>query len=102
MAINVGEALNAYRSTLKGLESGDATPAKATGGGFGDILGNMLNDGIDSLKAADKVSLAAVQGKASINEIVTATSSAEMALQTVVSIRDKLVTAYQELMRSGI
>lgn len=101
MAINVGEALNAYRSTLKGLE-GDSAPAKATGGGFGDILGNMLNDSVDSLKNADKVSLAAVQGKASINEIVTATSSAEMALQTVVSIRDKLVTAYQELMRSGI
>jgi flagellar hook-basal body complex protein FliE len=43
-----------------------------------------------------------VSGKAGINEIVSAVSSAEVALQTVVAIRDKFVNAYQELMRTGI
>jgi flagellar hook-basal body complex protein FliE len=62
----------------------------------------MLGDTVDSLKQSDKVSLAAVQGKASINEVVTAVNSAEFALQTVVTIRDRVIAAYQELMRSAV
>ena len=102
MVINVADALNAYRTGIKGLEGKDnATPVSGSDS-FGSILGNVLGDMTDSLKHADQVGIAAVQGKANINEIVSAMSAAEVSLQTVVSIRDKLVSAYQELMRSGI
>jgi flagellar hook-basal body complex protein FliE len=99
MVVNVADALSSYRSVVKGLEGNNNA---ASGTSFGDILGGVLDKTVDSLKEADKVSLAAVHGKATLNEIVTAVSSAETALQTIVSIRDRLVGAYQELMRSGV
>jgi flagellar hook-basal body complex protein FliE len=103
MVINVAEALNSYRSTVKGLDANkDGLNNIAAGSSFGDILGGVLDNTVDTLKNAEKVSLDAVKGKASINEIVSAVSSAEVALQTVVSIRDRLISAYQELMRSGV
>ncbi len=104
MVLNVGEVLKSYRNTLKALDEGaDAGAAAPTGGAqFGDILGNMLKGTADSLHESEKVSLSAVQGKASINEVITAVSSAEAALQTVVTIRDRVIAAYQELMRSAV
>ncbi|NDE90115.1 MAG: flagellar hook-basal body complex protein FliE [Alphaproteobacteria bacterium] len=104
MVLNVGEVLKSYRNTLKALDDGAGATdgAVAPGGGFGNILGNMLGDTVDTLKKSENVSLAAVQGKASINEVITAVSSAEAALQTVVTIRDRVIAAYQELMRSAV
>ncbi|HVY12910.1 MAG TPA: flagellar hook-basal body complex protein FliE [Alphaproteobacteria bacterium] len=101
MAINVGDVLSAYRSTLQNVEKGEG-PQGVSSGTFSDILGGVMDHTMDSLKNAEKVSMAAVNGKAGINEIVSAVSSAEVALQTVVAIRDKFVSAYEELMRSGI
>lgn len=102
MVVNVGEVLKSYRNTLKTLDEGADAGAPAGGGQFGDILENMLGNTADSLHQSEKISLAAVQGKASINEVITAVSSAETALQTVVTIRDRVIAAYQELMRSAV
>lgn len=103
MVLNVGEVLKSYRNTLKALDEG-AGGSAPTGSenAFGNILGNMLNNTVDSLHNSEKVSFAAIQGKASVNEVITAVSSAEAALQTVVTIRDRVVAAYQELMRSAV
>lgn len=103
MVVNVGDVLKSYRNTIKTLDEGAGSTVDAgKTGQFGDILGNMLNGTVDSLKTSEKVSLSAVQGKASINEVITAVSSAETALQTVVTIRDRVIAAYQELMRSAV
>ena len=103
MVMNVGEVLKSYRNTLKALDEGAGGSDSAQGAGqFGNILGSMLGNTVDSLKQSEKVSMAAVQGKASINEVITAVSSAEVALQTVVTIRDRVIAAYQELMRSAV
>ena len=75
---------------------------KVGGSDFGSVLEGVLGNTMEQLKQADKVSMAAVQGKANINEVVSAVSSAEVALQTVVAIRDRVISAYQELMRSGV
>ncbi len=101
MAINIADALNAYKTSLKGMDT-ENEAAPAGGSSFGDMLGGMLKTSMDSLKAADKVSMDAVAGKASVNQIVTAVSTAEVELQKLIGIRDRLLSAYQELMRSGI
>lgn len=102
MVVNVGQVLNSYRTTMKNVESGTPGVNKVGGEGFDDILKGVLEGTVDSLQNAEKVSMAAVQGKANINEVITAVSSAEVALQTVVTIRDKIIAAYQELMRSAV
>ena len=44
----------------------------------------------------------AIAGGGNLTEVATAVSHAELALQTAVSIRDKVVQAYQDVMRMPI
>lgn len=83
------------------LGTGDAGKAKAAGG-FGEMLGEALQSTLDASKTAEMTSAKAVAGKADITDVVTAVSNAEMALDTVVSIRDKVISAYQEIIRMPI
>lgn len=78
-------------------------PAVATGApDFGSVLANVAADAMDTLKASESTALAGMQGKASAQEIVQAIMSAEQTLQTALAIRDKAVSAYQEISRMTI
>lgn len=104
MAImNAGSILEAYRSTLKAAEGGTQGLDKIAGSaGFGSVLENVMGNTVESLRNAEQVGMAAVKGKASINDVVTALSAADTALQTIVTIRDRIMTAYQELARTAV
>jgi flagellar hook-basal body complex protein FliE len=45
---------------------------------------------------------AAAQGKANIVDVVTAVSESEVAIDTLVSVRDKVISAYEEIMKMPI
>ena len=53
-------------------------------------------------RQSETVSIQAVANQADLNEIVTAVNNAEMTLQTVIAVRDKVIQAYQEIMRMPI
>jgi flagellar hook-basal body complex protein FliE len=53
-------------------------------------------------KAAEGQMVAQAQGKAQLIDVVTAVSSAEQSLNTVMAIRDQVISAYQEIMRMPI
>jgi flagellar hook-basal body complex protein FliE len=74
----------------------------APGGGFGDILKSAMSDVMKSTKTAETQIAAQVQGKAQLIDVVTAVSSAEQSLSTVMAIRDQVIGAYQEIMRMPI
>jgi len=48
------------------------------------------------------MSAQAVTGEADLTDVVAAITSAELTLQTVVAVRDRLISAYQEIMRMPI
>ncbi len=77
---------------------------KAASGGqdFGDMLKGVLNDTVHASKAAETQIKAGVQGKAEMIDVVTAISSAESSLETVMAVRDQVIAAYQEIMRMPI
>ena len=54
------------------------------------------------MKAGEQMSARAVTGEASLPEVVQAVNAAELTLSTVVAVRDRLITAYQEIMRMPI
>jgi flagellar hook-basal body complex protein FliE len=93
-------AINAYAQAAKmGGASG------AAGGGassFGDILGGVLNDAVASGKVAEAKAASLVQGKGDLVDVVSAVNAAEMSLETVVAIRDKVIAAYQDILRMPI
>jgi flagellar hook-basal body complex protein FliE len=70
--------------------------------GFDTVIKQVATDAIGTLKAGEAASISAVQGKESARRVVEALMSAEQALQTAVAVRDKVVQAYQEVVRMSI
>ncbi|MCK6418475.1 MAG: flagellar hook-basal body complex protein FliE [Alphaproteobacteria bacterium] len=74
------------------------------GGGpsFIQFLKEGVRDSIQTFKAGETMAARAVTEDADITDVVQAVNAAEITLQTVVALRDRLVGAYQELMRMPI
>lgn len=105
MAAIPSAAISAYMQAAKmGTGAGDAAAnATAVGGSsFGDMLSGVLNDAAQNGRAAELKASGAIQGKGDLVDVVTAVQAAEVSLETVVAIRDKVIAAYQEIMRMPI
>jgi flagellar hook-basal body complex protein FliE len=74
----------------------------AGSGSFGQILQGVIGDVASAGSAADKQTAQAVQGQSDIVNVVTAVAESELALETMVSVRDRMITAYEEIMRMPI
>ena len=69
---------------------------------FGDVLRQTAVDSIQTLRAGESASARAVSGEATLPEVVQAITASEITLQTVVAVRDRVITAYQEMMRMPV
>ena len=70
--------------------------------GFDAMLGRAVDNGIQQIRDAERVSSAGLTGHASTVELATAMARAEVALQATIAVRDRVVAAYQEVMRMPI
>ncbi|MFZ1660707.1 MAG: flagellar hook-basal body complex protein FliE [Paracoccaceae bacterium] len=93
------------RSRLASLSYAQARPAtapeataRAEGGAFGNLLGSFA----DTLKAGEETAKAAMSGGADPHSLVQALASSELAVETAVTLRDKVVEAYQEILRMPV
>ncbi len=102
MAVNIPNAVAAYDQAVRQQQEPGLEPRDGAGGGFADVLRGAVNDGVETLNQAEKVSRAAAAGKADVNEVITAVSEAELTLQTVVALRDRVIQADQEILRMPI
>jgi flagellar hook-basal body complex protein FliE len=107
MAVIPSVAVNAYQMLSK--IGGDATatpgitPANVPGApSFGDFLSNAVKDTVSSLKGGEQAAMKQVAGQSDIVDVVTAVNNAEITLDTVVAVRDKVIGAYQDIMRMPI
>ena len=83
-----------------GAPASDGQDAEATqGDDFGSLVKAGLQAAVDASKKSETLSKQAIAGKADIREVVTAVNNAELTLQTVVAVRDKVVSAYNDIMR---
>ena len=100
-------AAKAYAATQaqasKGLGGlGGGASGLSDGGGFGDMVKSAMNDVMQQTRNAESQMKAQVQGKAELIDVVTAISSAEASLETVMAVRDQVISAYQEILRMPI
>ena len=98
--INPAQAANAYGSTSKTIDAPGLDSGKKDS--FSDILRNTAVKGIETLRAGEAASAKAVSGEATLPEVVQAVTASEVTLQTVVAVRDRMITAYQEIMRMPV
>ncbi|MBB4051482.1 flagellar hook-basal body complex protein FliE [Devosia subaequoris] len=76
--------------------------APAAGGNFADLLAQNVQGVVDQGKVSDQMALDMVSGKANVVDMVTALSETEMAIESMVTLRDKVISAYEEIMRMPI
>lgn len=90
------QAAAAYRATQQqGAVGGESE-------GFGATLQRAMEQAVDLGRSADAASTQALLGQGSVTDVVLAVSRAELALQTATTLRDKVVAAYQDVMRMPI
>jgi flagellar hook-basal body complex protein FliE len=70
--------------------------------GFEEILKSAMSDAVQSSRNAEIQMQSQVQGKADLVDVVTAISSAQTSLQTVMAVRDQVLAAYQQIMQMPI
>ena len=100
----------AYRVALNqpgaaGAAGADAAAKTAGGGaegGFAAALEEAATSAMETLQKSETVSMQAAAGEADLLEVVSAVNDAEATLRTVVSVRDKVVQSYQEILRMPI
>jgi flagellar hook-basal body complex protein FliE len=73
-----------------------------SGGDFGATLQRALQGATETLHEADARSVEALSGGGSLTDLVTALSRAELTLQTATAVRDRVVQAYQDIMKMPI
>jgi flagellar hook-basal body complex protein FliE len=96
-ALRLNPAIAAYTQALQR----PATDAAATPT-FGALLEQTLGEAVDAGHKGEAIATAAVSGQTSLQEVVEAVNAAELTLQTVVAVRDRMIAAYQEILRMPI
>ena len=106
MAVLPAAAAAAYQSIAKmGIDTTAATSNVASAGGagsFSDFLTDAVKDSIGTMKQGEKMAAKQVAGQADIVDVVNSVNAAEITLDTVVAVRDKVVAAYQSIMNMPI
>jgi flagellar hook-basal body complex protein FliE len=107
MAVLPAAAAAAYQAVanIGSAGAGGATTPGAIGAGTGDFsnfLQTALKDGLGTMKQGETMAARQVAGQANIVDVVNAVNQAEITLDTVVAVRDKVVQAYQSIMNMPI
>ena len=94
--MRTAQALSAYQSI-------DGSSGGAPGGGdFSAFLSKSLQGAVQSSQQADTQAMQAISGKGDLTEVVAAVSRAQLALQSTVAIRDRVIQAYQDVIKMPI
>jgi len=102
MVMNIADAISAYRQPGGSLAKAAGASSDDGGGSFADALKGYADDAVSALKDGEKAATAGASGKADLASVVTAINNAELMLQTVVTIRDKVISAYQSIVQTSV
>ena len=104
--VNFANAVAAYAQGVGRATGGDDGPTaaqKAAGGpSFAQFVGDALVSARDTALAAERDSALAVKGQIGLNDLVVSVSNAEVSLESVLAVRDRVITAYQDILRMPI
>ena len=93
---------------LQELQAGGAAAPAATqptpaGGGFGETLQNALASVSETQRNASSISEAYERGQVhDVTQVMLARQESGVAFEATLQVRNKLLSAYQEIMRMGV
>jgi flagellar hook-basal body complex protein FliE len=97
-------AANAYASLAKLTSPAGGLGRSAESGGpsFGAILKDALGSVMDAGRKSDAQTVAMASGKANVMDVVTAVAETDVAVSTLVSVRDRVIQSYEDIMKMPI
>jgi flagellar hook-basal body complex protein FliE len=103
--VNPASAIAAYSSTARAAmpqATAEGIQQAPVGPTFSSLVTSAAESALQTSKTAESMSMQAVAGNAEMSDVVTAVANAEVTLQTVVSVRDRVVAAYQDIIKMPI
>jgi len=97
-------AASAYANVAKLASSSPLSGGEESGGGtsFASVLKQAIGSVNETGHKSDMQTRAVAAGKANMVDVVTAVSETEVAIDAVVAVRDKIIAAYQDIMKMPI
>jgi flagellar hook-basal body complex protein FliE len=84
------------------VRSPAAAVAPTQGPSFDQALAQAVGSAVDTLQTGEAVAIQGVEGAVPPMKVVESVMEAQRSLQSVLAIRDKAVSAYQEIARMAI
>jgi flagellar hook-basal body complex protein FliE len=100
VAANAYAALSQLGKPSAGLGV-DVAP-QGDGVNFGSVLKDVMTSVTAAGQKSDVQATAVAQGKANMIDVVTAVAESETAIQALVSVRDKVIAAYEDILKMPI
>jgi flagellar hook-basal body complex protein FliE len=69
---------------------------------FGKMVGDAAENALQTVRNSEQVATSGVSGNADVQQVVQALSDAELTMQSVVAVRDKVLGAYNDIMKMTI
>jgi flagellar hook-basal body complex protein FliE len=101
-SIAAGAYANLARLATPSATAGQAVGGANTGQSFGEMLRGAVGSVVEAGRNSDTQSQAMAAGKANVVDVVTAVAETEVAVEAMVAVRDKIIAAYEEIMRMPI
>jgi flagellar hook-basal body complex protein FliE len=101
-------AANAYANLARILDTGGTGGAGKTsdsgssGPSFGELLKDAIGNVMEGGRKSDAQTVAMASGKANVMDVVTAVAETDVKVSTLVSVRDKVIQAYEDIMKMPI
>ena len=107
MSVPFSAATSAYSAASKLIDRGlkpatDVTASDAQGPDFAKLLSQAMQGVVDTGKASDQKSLDLVNGKGNLVDVVTSVAQTQVAVEGLVAVRDRVISAYQSIMQMPI
>lgn len=95
-------AVNAYNDAAKGKSFGGSEGAQSNDvkqGEFADLVRSAIDEAVKIGERSEHLTIQGINDRADVSQVVSAVAEAEVTLQTVVTVRDKVIEAYKEIIR---
>ena len=99
------ESISALYTPLGGIQSKKTASSAAAASGsadFSSVLADLVKQTASTIKASEDTAIKGIQGQAPLQDVVQSVMRAQTSLQTAMALRDKAVSAYQDLTRMTI
>ena len=103
------DAANAYANTIKNQSNSNSVGSIGSIGSldggdqgkgtFSEMLSSTLEGTATAVQDSSNSGIQAMNGNADLVDVVTTVQNAEMVLETVVAVRDKVISAYNDIIK---